>query len=113
MDIDGGRLMSTEVNGCRRRTMAANGDPASRVGTDDASEADAPGALALPWPALNASANGSALLIEGGAGSPGSFRAAHDFMHAKCAIFDAVFRERRNPQRVVHPTPHSSLWDVG
>lgn len=70
--------------------MAARGDP------------NGPGGVTV-WPVLTSSTNGSALLIEGGAGTPGAFRAAPNFMHEKCALFDAVFDGRRGPPRVVGP----------
>ena len=71
--------------------MAASGDP------------NAAGAAGVGWPLFNASTNGSALLIEGGAGTPGSFRAAANLMATKCDLFDGLFFGRRGPKTVVRP----------
>ena len=75
--------------------MAASGNPNAR----DASS--------VGWLPFNSSTHGSALLIGGGAGSPGTFNATNNFLQAKCDLFDAVFSERmrgqRGPLRVVKP----------
>jgi len=61
--------------------MAARGDPSLPSGN-------------LSWPPFLSSANGTALLIEGGGGAPPSFRVAADYMGAKCDLFDEIFFER-------------------
>lgn len=71
--------------------MAASGDP------------NAAGAASVGWPLFNSSTNGSALLIEGGAGAPGSFRAEANLLAAKCDLFDGLFFGRRGPATFVRP----------
>ena len=56
--------------------MAASGSPATSE---------------VPWERFNASAKGSALLIAGGAGEHSFFATAHDYMSAKCDLFDRLF----------------------
>lgn len=46
---------------------------------------------AVPWPSFNSSASGTALLLEGGRGTPGSFRPQENFMSAKCDFWDRMF----------------------
>jgi hypothetical protein len=68
--------------------MAASGNP------------NAKGA-GLSWPELRTSVNGSALLIEGGRGTPASFSSAADFSHARCDLFDTLFHEQRGNTTVM------------
>ena len=76
--------------------MAATGDP------------NAPGHDGVGWPPFGASANGSALLIEGSGARGAAFRAAANYMGGKCDLFDAAFEAAgaRLPIR----TPRPGEW---
>ena len=61
--------------------MAASGNPATSE---------------VPWRPFNSTQNGTALLLEGGAGEPALFAVAHNFLSAKCTIIDSVFWKKQN-----------------
>lgn len=72
--------------------MAATGDPNARGASGGVAAASGGGdAGGLHWPEWNASRAGSALLIEGGAGVPGHFALAANYLQRKCDLFDAAF----------------------
>lgn len=67
-----------------------------------------PNTSEVMWPPFTASPNGTALLLEGGAGVPGHFNVQGDFSSAKCDFWDSMFGAI--PRKAPHPADLGTVF---